>query len=259
MTVMSALRHELARLLHAERDAAGLTPADLAARAGVPASTVTRIERGTLAASLDTVERLFAALGRRLRLDTEVRDDDADLDAQLDRLALVPLAERLARSGLDHLLDTLDGFPFVLDGALAANLHGVALPLDTVELAVAWSDADAFHRWLVKRFAYRWHERSEEFRALDLDPRAPGPHHWQTNFGRVRAIMCDELPDGVELTLGERTYRVRPLADVTAVDGAATRLLARHRERAAGAVVVSADPGEADRGEPVVPVAAVGN
>ena len=33
---------------------------------------------------------------------------------------------------------------------------------------------------------------------LDLDPRAPGPHYWQTSFGKVRARMCDELPDSVE-------------------------------------------------------------
>jgi transcriptional regulator with XRE-family HTH domain len=229
----SSLRGELAELIRRERESAGLTPADLAARAGLPAANVTRIERGTLAASLDTAERLFAALGLRLRLSTEALhgDLDADLDAQLDRLAWVPLAERLSRSGLSHLLDTLDGFAYVVDGALAANLHGVPLPTDALEIAVAWADAEAFNRWLVKRFAYRWHERSGEFRALDLDPRAPGPHFWRTSFGAVRATMCDELPDSVEIPVGERAYRVRPLVEVEPADEEAARLLRRFRER----------------------------
>jgi transcriptional regulator with XRE-family HTH domain len=272
----SVLRRELVSLIQREREAAGLSPADLAARAGVPAATLARIERGTLAPSLDTVERLLAALGVRLRLDTEPLTDD--LEAQLDRLAWTPVAERLAKSGLAHLLDTLDGFAFAVDGALAANLHGVPLPTDALEIAVAWTDAEALNRWLVKRFAYRWHERSGEFRALDLDPRAPGPHYWQTSFGAVRARMCDALPSTVDIEVGGRTYRVRPLTEVEPADEDAARLLRRFQERLAGAgptpagavvvevppagaVVVEAPPSDAgdDPGQPLAPVATVGN
>ena len=66
---------------------------------------------------------------------------------------------------------------------------------------------------------------------LDLDPRAPGPHYWQTSFGKVRARMCDELPGGVEVTVGEKAYRVRPLAEIELVDETTDRLLRRFRER----------------------------
>jgi transcriptional regulator with XRE-family HTH domain len=267
----SVLRQELGSLVQREREAAGLTPADLADRVGIPSTTLTRIERGTLAPNLDTVERVFTALGLRLRLDTEALADD--LDAQLDRLAWLPLAERLAKSGLSHLLDTLGGFAFVIDGALAASLHGVPLPTGTLEIAVAWADAEALNRWLVKRFAYRWHERSGEFRALDLDPRAPGPHYWQTTFGPVRARMCDELPDSVEITVGERAYRVRLLVEVEPADEPAVRLLRRFRERisapVASATSALAGPAQAETvvvetpsgpvaGQPLAPVATVG-
>ena len=64
-----------------------------------------------------------------------------------------------------------------------------------------------------------------------LDPRAPGPHYWQTSFGKVRARMCDELPGGVEVTVGEKAYRVRPLAGIELVDETTDRLLRRFRER----------------------------
>src|SRR5262245_32578788 len=69
------LRREIARVLQAEREAAGLSHADLAARAGVNAATLARIERGTHAPSLDMVERLLAALGVQPVLSTEPLDD----------------------------------------------------------------------------------------------------------------------------------------------------------------------------------------
>lgn len=225
----SPLRRELGRLIRQEREAANLSLADLAGRAGVSQNSLGRIERATLAPSLDTIEKIFAALGLQVRLDVEPLDDD--LDAQLDRLSWLPLSERLERSGLSHLLTTLDNVAFVLDGALAANLLGIPLPVDALDLVVTWHDSDRFTGWLLKRFAYRYHERSGEFRMLDLDPRAPGPHYWQTNFGKVRAQMVDELPDSVEVVVGEHAYRVRPLSDLVLPDRDTARLLQRFRER----------------------------
>jgi transcriptional regulator with XRE-family HTH domain len=228
----SPLRRELGRLIRQEREAANLSLADLAARAGISQNNLGRIERATLAPSLETMEKIFLALGLQLRLDVEPLDDD--LGTQLERLSWLPLTERLERSGLSHLLTTLDNVAFVLDGALAANLLGVPLPVDALDLVLTWADSDRFTGWLLKRFAYRYHERSGEFRMLDLDPRAPGPHYWQTNFGKVRAHMVDELPDSVEVAVDDRTYRVRPLAEITLPDRDTARLLQRFRERMAG-------------------------
>src|SRR6266545_4865438 len=118
-----ALRREIARVLRAEREAAGLSHADLAARAGINAATLARIERGTHAPSLDMVERILAALGVQAVLSTEPLD----------------------RSGLARLLDnlgSLESLPFVLDGALAATLQGVPLPIEALEIDVTWADSD---------------------------------------------------------------------------------------------------------------------
>lgn len=223
------LRREIARVLRAEREAAGLSHADLAARAGVSAATLARVERGTHTPSLDTVERVLAALGLQPVLSTEPVDD---LDAQLDRLAWLPVAERLERSGLSRLLDSLESLSFVLDGSLAATLQGVPLPIEALEVDITWSDSDRFTQWLLRRFAYRWHERSEEFRMLDLDPRAPGPHYWQTQFGKIRAHMCEELPESIEIKVGNVAYRVRPLPGIEPSGERAVRLLRRYLERA---------------------------
>jgi transcriptional regulator with XRE-family HTH domain len=224
----SPLRREIARLVQVQREEAGLSHADLAARAGVTAATLARIERGTHAPSLDMIEKIFTGLGLQLVVSAEPLDD---LDAQLDRLAWLPVSERLARSGVSRLLETLDTVPFVIDGALAATLQGVPLPVESLEVAICWADSDAFTKWLLRRFAYRWHERSGEFRMLDLDPRAPGPHLWQTTFGQVRTYMCDELPESIEVKVGDAAYRVRPLADLEPADDRAARLLRRYRER----------------------------
>jgi transcriptional regulator with XRE-family HTH domain len=226
----SPLRRDLGQLIRLEREAAGLSIDDLATRAGTTPGTLTRVERATHTPSLELAERVFAALGLRLRLGTE---RVADIDAELDRLALQPLAQRLDRSGMAHLLSSIEGFPFVIDGAVAAALHGIPVPLDTLDIAVAWADAEVFSRWLTRRFAYRWHERSQEFRMLDLDPRSPGPHFWKTTFGQVRAQLCDELPDAIEVTVDEVSYRVRPLSQVTTVDEAVDRMVRRYQERSA--------------------------
>lgn len=55
--------------LAALREQAGITPQELAELAGTPLSTVARIERGEIEPALPLVERLTAAIARRLRGD----------------------------------------------------------------------------------------------------------------------------------------------------------------------------------------------
>jgi transcriptional regulator with XRE-family HTH domain len=227
MSESGALRQEISRLLRQEREAAGLTHADLAARSGVAASSLSRIERGTLAPSIDNLEKIFTGLGLRIRLSTERPEETTAL---VDRDAWLPLATRLEKSGLGQLLRTLDTVPHVVDGALAATMQGAPLPIEVLEVDIAWRDAGRFTGWLVRRLAYRWHETHQEFRVHDLDPRAPGPHYWQTAVGRVRARMVDDLPESIEVKVGDTVYHVRPIAEVGSDDEKTARAIERFRE-----------------------------
>ena len=221
-----ALRREISQLLQQEREAAGLTHADLAARCGVAATSLSRIERGTLAPSVDNLEKIFNALGLRVRITAERAEADEDL---VDRDAWLPLSTRLEKSGLGQLLRTLDNLPYVIDGGLAAAMQGAPLPIDVLELDIAWRDAGRFTGWLVRRLAYRWHDAHQEFRVPDLDPRAPGPHYWQTAVGRVRARMVDELPESIEVKVGDTAYPVRPIDGAGSDDEKTARAIDRFR------------------------------
>jgi transcriptional regulator with XRE-family HTH domain len=209
----SPLRGDVVRLLQKEREAAGLTPAELATKAGVSAAAVTKTERGTALPSLDNLEKLFAALGLHLRMSVEPINNPA---GQADELGWLPLTTRLERAGVAQLLRTLDAesIPYVIDGGLAATLQDVPLPVDALEIDVAWRDANMFTGWLIRRLAYRWHDTRQEFRLMDLDPRAPGPHYWQTSIGKVRARMVDELPRSIEIRIANTPYKVRPADEI---------------------------------------------
>jgi len=55
-------------MIRKARAAQGISQAALALRAGTDQAAVSRIERGEVSPSLETVERLLAAMGRRLDL-----------------------------------------------------------------------------------------------------------------------------------------------------------------------------------------------
>lgn len=84
-----------ARLLRHARRSAGLSQRALAAAAGVPQSTVARIESGTISPRTDLLERLLATTGRTLASETRagLGVDRSQIRA---RLALTP-RERLER------------------------------------------------------------------------------------------------------------------------------------------------------------------
>jgi transcriptional regulator with XRE-family HTH domain len=88
-------------LLQEARRLSGLTQAELANRAGVPQSTVAKIERGRRDPSLSTLERLVRAAGLELRIQLAPRDDH-DLQLIDTMLDLTP-EERL--ESLEHQLD----------------------------------------------------------------------------------------------------------------------------------------------------------
>lgn len=81
-----------ASLIRAARREAGLTQADLAARAGVPQSSVARLETPGSNPTVRTLERVLRAAGRRLELGA---DPGVDETLIARNLRLSP-AERVA-------------------------------------------------------------------------------------------------------------------------------------------------------------------
>lgn len=79
-------------------------------------------------------------------------------------------------------------------------------------------------------------ERGDRLPSLPVVERlfaALGEHRWLTRYGELRARMCDELPDPIEVRHGGRGYSVEPLARVELTDPRAADLLRRYRQRLA--------------------------
>lgn len=88
-----------ARLLRTARRSAGLSQRALAIRAGIPQSTIGRIETGQLSPQLGTMDRLLRATGRTLATEPH-RGAGVDRSLIRDLLRLTP-DERL-RAGAAH-------------------------------------------------------------------------------------------------------------------------------------------------------------
>jgi transcriptional regulator with XRE-family HTH domain len=74
----------LGALLRMTRERHGLTQAQLALRAGTSQNAVSRVERDQVSPSVDTLRRLFAAMGERLELSVRRLDGDFDPDHLAD-------------------------------------------------------------------------------------------------------------------------------------------------------------------------------
>ena len=96
----------LVQLLREARKRAGLTQAELAARAGVPQSTVGRIETGARVPSTELLERLIRAAGFEIR--AALGEPDPGTDSLFERT--------LRRSPRERLSDATRAARFVLRG-----------------------------------------------------------------------------------------------------------------------------------------------
>jgi transcriptional regulator with XRE-family HTH domain len=81
-------------LVRDARLAAGLSQRAMAQRAGTSQPAIARYERGVATPSWETLQRLLAACGQRLRLSAEVVPDAHDIELAAQQLELTPL-ERL--------------------------------------------------------------------------------------------------------------------------------------------------------------------
>jgi transcriptional regulator with XRE-family HTH domain len=230
----TSLARRIGRLLRTERERASLTQEALAYRAGASQQCVSRFETGVTAPTTTMVDRLFAALGQQVRLDLEPLN--ADLDDQIARAknsdgALVAVMLH----DLRFLLRKTPDLRYLIDGELAAALHGVPIRPSRYDLAVADRDLDEFADWLCSlpnclRFSERW----RDYRGYDIDPRHAGPLRWRTPFGELCARLLPELPAGVPVCVDGWEVPVRPLFDVERDEPQIARILARVRSAERG-------------------------
>ncbi len=107
---LAILRHmSIANLVREARRRSGLTQAQLAQRAGVPKSTVGRIESGARVPSTDLVERLVQAAGWSVSV--SLSEPDPGTDSMFERT--------LRRSPAQRLADATRAARFVLRGRRA--------------------------------------------------------------------------------------------------------------------------------------------
>lgn len=85
------------------RKSAGLSQRALAAKAGTSQPAVARYESGTATPSWETLQRLAAACGRRLRLSAEPIVDPHDVELAARLLGLTPLQRLRALSRYSRL------------------------------------------------------------------------------------------------------------------------------------------------------------
>lgn len=99
--------HDIHTLIATARERAGLTQAELAARAGTSQSSVARLEAGQGNPGFDTIRRLVNAAGFELQLNLVPRlvPRDAVIDAYKADVDRTLLRENLAKSVEQRLRD----------------------------------------------------------------------------------------------------------------------------------------------------------
>jgi transcriptional regulator with XRE-family HTH domain len=91
---------DAARILNMARRRAGFTQRELARRSGIPQPSISRIERGQVSPTVDTLERLLRATDQELESVRTSRMDDVDRTLIDERLRMTP-DQRVRRVALE--------------------------------------------------------------------------------------------------------------------------------------------------------------
>jgi len=212
-----SLAAEAGRLIRTTREARGLSQARLAARAGITQQRLSKLEQGIVDPRLADLERLFAGLRLRLRLETA---PVAALAAEEDDLLLgVPEQERL--DGVFFLCRFLDRFadvPHLVGGRMAALAHGLPVRARRLDLLVTHAERASLAEAIRRFSAVRWNERSQDFSGY-LPPERPNPMRWLVSgIWELRVGLYDQLPGPVVTWLGDWELPVPPLPWLEAND-----------------------------------------
>ena len=214
MSLAAAFRHA--------RTQTGLSQRELAARAGVSSSLVTRLERDGANPSWRTLVRIAAAMQRRpeLRL---VPDENAVASAEAALGGSTPI-ERLRNQRVNILRAIATfadaGVPFVVSGVVAALLQGFPTPADELHVIIHDTD-DALMR--LQRVL-----RAEQvlFREIALEElRSIVQRAWAIGDCDVTITLVAELPAAVTVELTPHySVQVVPPATLLADEEVASML-----------------------------------
>jgi transcriptional regulator with XRE-family HTH domain len=197
------LARRVGLLLQAVRARSGLSPEQVAEAAETSQQWVSRVERGTVGVRLRDAQRLFAAVGARLLVQS------APLGAGADDPDLVGdgADEALETAFIDYryALRTFARVPYVVEGRLAALMQVLPVRPTRLDLAVRESDLDEVRGVLGMLGGLRWSERWQEFREYDVDPARPGPRRWRiSGLYELRLTVAPTLPQAITVQVGSR-------------------------------------------------------
>jgi transcriptional regulator with XRE-family HTH domain len=108
-----------ATLLYHARDTAGLSRRALARRAGVPISTVSRVEDGEVDPTITMLQRMLAAAGRQMSLELEPIPKRRALAALADAWSASPTDAKINWTRLRAFLDWLRAHPNEVEAAIS--------------------------------------------------------------------------------------------------------------------------------------------
>lgn len=171
-------------IIRREREQRCLSQGKLATAAGVSRATVSAVERGERATSLDLLDRLLNAMDLRLNLEAEPRF--ADIDTVIAAARGRPPAEIMTGWTPDaaayFTFLTSENVPFIVEGLAAAALQGAPVQVDTLEIAVPADDAEGLDRLTVVLAAIGARRGNYEV----PDPRLPGSPDYASMHGPLR-------------------------------------------------------------------------
>lgn len=235
-------------IVRAEREKRCLSQAKLAVLAEVSSATVSAVELGQRATSLDLVDRLLSAMGLRLHVEAEPRF--ADIDSVIAAATGLPPGQIMAEwvpdaaAYLAFLIQ--ERVPFIVEGMAAAALQGAPVQVETLEIAVPAGDEEGLNRLSVMLAAIGVRRGNYEV----ADPRLPGSPDYVSMHGPLRLRMAEPFEpvfwidiDPVPETrlpllwflresrepLPRARIAVTPLAQVEASTGQVRRVLDRTR------------------------------
>jgi len=219
---------QVGRLLEAARVRAHLHQWQVAERAGTSQQWVSRVERGDVDLRLRDAERLFAAVGRRIVVQTAALGcgDVPDPDLLGDERAATELGMFVAEH--EFLWRRFEAVPYVVAGRLAALAQGLNVRPVRVDLVIAEAGvaaADGAMAWLN---ASRWNETRQDWTGYDTTVSGAGPRRWRLTSGfELRITVVDTLPDGLVVSACGRSFAVVPLVRLLADDADVAELAKR--------------------------------